>query len=393
MQNYDVVIIGGGAIGSSIAYFLKASPDFFGEVAVVECDPGYIKSSTPRSLGGVRQQFSNSENIEIGLFGQEFVKSVSNYLTVDGDILDLGWRELGYLFLASVTGEETLVQNQMLQKHLGACIDILHPKELRRKFPWLNTDGITIGSFGAVGEGWLDPSTLLNAFRSKARSLGVTYLYAEAIELIKSNQKIVSVKLGDGTSISCDFLVNAAGAWAGKVSNLADIKLPVVPKKRIIYGIDCREKLNSELPLVIDPSGVFVRSEGDGFVCGVSPPDHLDPDSWDDMEVEFSLFDEIIWPSIANRIPAFEAIKVTNAWAGWYDYNTFDQNGVIGPHPEVVNFFFANGFSGHGLQQAPAVGRAIMELITQGAFQTIDLTRFGYERIIRGQALPEKNIV
>ena len=393
MQSYDVIIIGGGVIGSSIAYFLKASPNFFGEVAVVECDPSYIKASTPRSLGGVRQQFSNSENIEIGLFGQEFVKSVSNYLTVDDEMLDLGWRELGYLFLASSTGEETLIQNQLLQKRLGAWVDILHPEELRSKFSWLNTDGITIGSFGAAGEGWLDPSMLLNAFRSKARSLGVTYLYAEAIELIKSNQKIVSVKLDNGNSINCDFLVNAAGAWAGKVANLADIELPVVPKKRIIYGIDCRKKLNAELPLVIDPSGVFVRSEGDSFVCGVSPPDHLDPDSWDDMEVDYSLFDEIIWPSIAYRIPAFEAVKVTNAWAGWYDYNTFDQNGIIGPHPEAANFFFANGFSGHGLQQAPAVGRAIMELITQGTFQTIDLTRFGYERIIRGQALPEKNIV
>ena len=272
VQTYDVVIIGGGIIGSAIAYFLTASPDFQGEVAVIERDPSYAKASTPRSLGGVRQQFSIRENIEIGLFGVEFVKSASQYLKVDNDHLDLSWRELGYLFLASSEGERILVENQELQSQCGAKIDILDPENLKSKFPWLNIDGITLGSFGYEGEGWLDPSMFLNAFRAKARSLGAKYLHNEVIEIIKHKQKISSVILDNGVQIDCSFLVNAAGAWAGTVAELAEIQLPVVPKKRIIYGLDCREKLHPKLPLVIDSSGVFIRSEGTGFVCGVSPP-------------------------------------------------------------------------------------------------------------------------
>ena len=393
MQIYDVVIIGGGIIGSAIAYFLKASPHFQGDVVVIERDPSYAKASTPRSLGGVRQQFSIRENIEIGLFGVDFVKRASQYLSVDNEPVELGWRELGYLFLASPEGQRILAENQQLQSQCGAKIEILNPKNLKIKFPWLNTDGIALGSFGYEGEGWLDPSLLLGAFRAKARALGATFLYDEVIEIVKHKQKISSVILDSGVQVGCSFLVNAAGAWAGAVAALAKIQLPVVPKKRIIYGLDCREELNPKLPLVIDSSGVFIRSEGTGFVCGVSPPAHLDPDSWDDMEIDYPLFDNIIWPAIAHRIPAFEAVKVTNAWAGWYDYNTLDQNGVIGPHGEIDNFLFANGFSGHGLQQSPAIGRAIMELITFGEYRTIDLSRFSHERIIRGLALTERNVV
>ena len=393
MQIYDVVIIGGGIIGSAIAYFLKASPHFQGDVVVIERDPSYAKASTPRSLGGVRQQFSIRENIEIGLFGVDFVKRASQYLSVDNEPIELGWRELGYLFLASPEGQRILAENQQLQSQCGAKIEILNPKNLKIKFPWLNTDGIALGSFGFEGEGWLDPSLLLGAFRAKARVLGATFLYDEVTEIVKHKQNISSVILDSGVQVGCSFLVNAAGAWAGAVAELAKIQLPVVPKKRIIYGLDCREELNPKLPLVIDSSGVFIRSEGNGFVCGVSPPAHLDPDSWDDMEIDYPLFDDIIWPTIAHRIPAFEAVKVTNAWAGWYDYNTLDQNGVIGPHGEIDNFLFANGFSGHGLQQSPAIGRAIMELITFGKYRTIDLSRFSHERIIRGLALTERNVV
>ena len=184
MQIYDVVIIGGGIIGSAIAYFLKASPHFQGDVVVIERDPSYAKASTPRSLGGVRQQFSIRENIEIGLFGVDFVKRASQYLGVDNDPIELGWRELGYLFLASPEGQRILAENQQLQSQCGAKIEILNPENLKIKFPWLNTDGIALGSFGYEGEGWLDPSLLLGAFRAKARALGATFLYNEVTCLL-----------------------------------------------------------------------------------------------------------------------------------------------------------------------------------------------------------------
>ncbi len=393
MQSYDVLVVGGGIIGSAVAYFLAASEKFSGTVAVVERDPAYKLASTPRSCGGIRQQFSTHENVQIGLFGYEFVTNVSKFLTVDDVVPDLGWQELGYLFLAGKSGVKSLRQNHIIQHTLGANIKLLSPAELKRAFPWLKVDDLALGSFGISGEGWLDPNSLLMAFRAKARSLGVTYIEGDVIGISKQNNKVEKVHLADGQSLLCDTLVNAAGSFAGQVANFLGIQLPVVPKKRNVYVFSCREILTPRVPLLIDISGTFVRSEGHNFVCGTSPPVDRDPDAWDDLDVDYFWFEEIVWPAIASRIPAFESIKLTNAWAGWYDFNTFDQNGVIGFHPEIANFMFANGFSGHGLQQSPAVGRAVMELITTGTYQSIDLTRFKYERILSGNPLSECNIV
>ena len=182
------------------------------------------------------------------------------------------------------------------------------------------------------------------------------------------------------------------GAQAGRVAALAGIALPVAPRKRFVYVFDCRTPIEPLAPLTIDPSGVYFRPEGKGFIGGVSPPEDRDPDS-DDLEVEYDLFEETVWPALAARVPAFEAIKLTGAWAGHYDYNIVDQNGIVGRHPEVANLIFANGFSGHGLQQSPAVGRAVAELILQGGYRSIDLTRFGYERFARDEPILELNVV
>ena len=393
MRNFDVIIIGGGAIGSSVAYFLKANKNFSGSVAVIEKDLAYGKASTPRSLGGIRQQFSISENIEIGLFGYEFVQNVMSYLDVDGTEIDLGWFGRGYLYLGNENSQEILKQNNRLQKQMGAKIDLLGPDDIRSKFPWINTDGVVVGSFGVEGEGWIDPTSLLNAFKRKAQSLGVHYIPGEVVAINKDKQHVHSVQLGDSSALGCGCVVNAAGAWAGRVAEMAGVILPVAPRKRMIHVIKCREKLDPPVPLIIDTTGVFVRSERDLFLCGVSPSESQDPDAWDDLELEYHWFDEVVWPSIANRIPAFESVKVTSAWSGWYDYNFFDHNGIIGKHPEIENLFLANGFSGHGLQQSPAVGRAIMELVTAGSYQTIDLSRFGLERILKWEPLLERNII
>lgn len=393
MQSYDVVIAGGGVIGGASAYFLMASPDFDGTVAVIERDPTYEIASTPRSCGGVRQQFSNPENVEIGLFGHHFVTHVGDYLSVDGAVPDLGWRELGYLFLATESGMPTLTENHAVQSRLGADIEMMDPDHLKAHFPWLRVDDLAGGSFGRSGEGWLDPNTLMHAFRSKARSLGATHVHGEVTGINSEAARVNGVTLADGTAINCGTLINAAGARAGQLAALAGVALPVAPRKRIIYVIDCRETFNPLVPLLIDATGVFVRTEGAGHICGMSPPADQDPDAWDDLEIDYHWFEDIVWPTIAHRVPAFEAVKLTSAWAGWYDYNTTDQNGIVGKHPEITNFILANGFSGHGLQQSPAVGRAVMELVTAGGFQSIDLTRFGYERIAEGRLLLEKNIV
>lgn len=390
-QQADVVIVGGGAVGSAAAYFLAAEAGFSGSVVVVERDPTYARASTPLSAGGIRQQFSIRENVEIGLFARDFIGGAGELLAVDGESPELGFVEGGYLFLATPEGRAVLAENHALQIAAGAAIAWLEPGALAARFPWLNAQGLGAGTFGERGEGWLDPNTLLQALKRKARALGAGYRTDEVTAIEQGKAGIQAVRLASGDKIECGTVVVAAGANSGAVARLAGVTLPVGPRIRTVYQIDCREPLPG-LPLTIDPTGVWVRPEGSGYICGVSPPEDQDPESWE-IDVDWRWFEETVWPALAHRVPAFEAIKLTGAWAGPYDYNALDQNAVIGRHPEIANLLFATGFSGHGLQQAPAAGRAVMELIAHGEYRSIDLTRFGIERILEGRPLKERNVV
>ncbi len=390
-RQFDVVIVGGGVIGSSAAYFLAAEPAFGGTIAVIERDATYAEAATPRSAGGIRQQFSTPENILISTFGVSFIKSAKEHLTVGGDEPDLQFHEGGYLFLATGAGLRTLLANQQLQHQLGAETQLLSSKELAANFPWLNCSDLAGGSFGPRNEGWLDPYSLLQAFRRKARSLGVTYIQDEVAGVDLAQNRVTAVSLRSGEAIGCGVVVNCAGVNAWRIAAWIGLDLPVRPRKRLVYVFDCREEL-TDVPLTIDPTGVWVRPEGANFICGVSPDEGNDPDSTD-FELDYRLFEEMIWPTLANRIPAFEAIKLMRAWAGHYDYNILDQNVILGAAPHVPNFLMANGFSGHGLQQSPAIGRALSELITFGGYRTLDLRRFGYERVLNGQVIREANVV
>ena len=189
-------------------------------------------------------------------------------------------------------------------------------------------------------------------------------------------------------------MVNAGGAGAGALAQMAGLALPVGPRKRYVYVLDCPGASDAlhMAPLTVDPSGIYFRPEGRQFICGLSPEEADEPNDMD-WEVDYAWFEERIWETLASRVPAFEAIKVVNAWVGHYDYNALDQNAVIGPHPELSNFLFANGFSGHGLQQGPGAGNAIAELILHGAYRTIDLKRLGFERIARNAPLFERNVI
>lgn len=390
-KKFDVVIVGGGVIGSSAAYFLAAEQAFGGSIAVVERDATYAEAATPRSAGGIRQQFSTPENVLISAFGASFIKSAAQHLTVAGEAPNLQFHEGGYLFLATGAGLRTLIDNQQQQHRLGAETQLLTPRELAASFPWLNCSDLAGGGFGPRNEGWLDPYSLLQAFRRKARSLGVTYIQDEVADLNVAQNRVSSVVLRSGEELGCDAVINCAGINAWRVAAWIGLDLPVRPRKRLVYVFDCREELTG-VPLTIDPTGVWVRPEGSNFICGVSPEEGNDPDSTD-FELDYSLFEETIWPTLAHRVPAFEAIKLIRAWAGHYDYNVFDQNVIIGAAPHVSNFFMANGFSGHGLQQSPAIGRALSELITFGGYRTLDLRRFGYDRVLNGQAIREVNVV
>ena len=390
-RSYDVVIIGGGVMGSSAAYWLAAHPGFTGSILIVERDPSYKNATTALSLGSIRQQFSTPENVQMSLFGAQFLAALGDYLAVDGAAPDISYHSGGYLFLASTAGLPVLESNHRVQKPLGAENVILTAAELATRFPWLNTDDLVAGSLGLRHEGWLDPYSLLQAFRRKAVALGADYVKDTVLAIGREGGRAVSISLAEGGTILCGLVVNAAGPQAGAVAALAGLDLPVRGRKRFIYVVDCRTKVPCG-NLVIDPSGVFFRPEGANFLCGVSPPEDQDPDC-EDFEIDYAMFDEVVWPALANRVPAFAELKVKSAWAGLYDYNTFDQNAIIGRHPGLKNLYLINGFSGHGVQQSPAAGRALSELIVDGGFRALDLGRFGYERIAAGIPLKELNVV
>jgi sarcosine oxidase len=217
----------------------------------------------------------------------------------------------------------------------------------------------------------------------------------DRVTAIETRGRVEAARLARGARIACSALVNAAGPWAGEVAALAGVPLPVEPRKRFVYVIDCREASEAlhKAPLTVDPSGVWFRPEGRFFLCGKSPEESEEPPATDLDAIDHAFFESEVWSRLATRVPAFESVKAVNAWAGYYDYNTLDQNAVIGSHPRLNNFYFVNGFSGHGAQQGAAAGRAIAELIVHGIFQTIDLARLGYGRIAEGRSLRERNVI
>ncbi len=390
-ETYDVVIAGGAATGSSTAYHLAAEPAFQGRILVVERDLSFARCATTLSAGSIRQQFSTPINIEISLFGVAFIRGLPQTLAVDGEPAELPFHEGGYLFLASPAGAAQLRSNHALQSRLGADTLYLEPAALQERFPWLDCGGIAAGCWGRSGEGWFDGYTLLQAYRRKARSLGVRYREASVIGLELDGGRVVGVRLDDGERVACGAFVNASGASGAAIARLAGLEIPVVNRKRCVFTFDCREDL-AGFPLLIDSNGVYVRPEGKGFICGTAPPPERDPDC-EDFEVDHGLFEDIVWPSIAARVPAFEAIKPGRAWAGHYDVNLFDHNAIVGPAPEPANFYFANGFSGHGLQQSPAVGRGLSEVIAYGAYRSLDLSPLGFGRLAENRPLLERNVV
>ncbi len=390
-ETTDVAIIGGGVIGSAVAFFLKSDPAFRGRVAVIERDPSYKRASSALSASSIRRQFSTPENIRMSRFGFAFLSEIQRHLAVDGDGIDIGLRTGGYLYLAAAGHEAVLRENHAIQRGEGAEVALLPPAELGARFPWLALDGVVLGSLGLKGEGWFDGYGLMQAFRRKARALGAEYIADEAVGIEIAEGRAAAVKLASGERLACGTVVNAAGPWARDVARMAGLALPVEARRRSVFVFDARRQL-AACPLVIDTSGIWFRPEGEYFICGASPPEAEDLHELP-LEVDHRQFEEVLWPALAARVPAFEAVKPINAWAGYYEYNTFDQNAVLGPHPELSNFLFANGFSGHGIQQAPAAGRAIAELIVHGRYKSLDLSIFGYERIAAGRPVVEKNVI
>ncbi len=391
MQTVDVLIVGGAAMGSAVAYFLASHPGFTGSVRVLEQDPSYANSATARSAASIRHQFSTPDNIRMSQFGTQFIRQLGDCLAVDGEAPDVGFHEGGYLFLASEAGRGVLQANHRVQRGLGVDVALLSPAALEARFPWLCTQGLSAGSLGLSGEGWLDAYGLMGALRRKAVALGVHYQQAQVVGLERQGRRIERVLLSDGSALACSVVVNAAGTGAAALARSAGIALPVQARKRCVFFFTSPAQL-AHCPLVVDPSGAYFRPEGAGYICGISPPADQDPECFD-FEVQHALFDDVLWPILAARVPGFEAARVHNAWAGHYDMNTLDHNAILGAHPEVDNLLFANGFSGHGMQHAPAVGRALSELVVHGAYRSLDLSALGWARVLANRPLLEANVV
>jgi len=392
-HSYDVVIVGGAIMGSSTAWWLTEL-GFDGNVLVVERDPTYEWCSTAHTNSCIRQQFSTELNIRISQFGADFISNLRAYMGGDARIPDLPIQSYGYLYLADTeAAAAALHANQRVQAAAGAATRILSRDEIAAAYPFYALDGIVLGSINTVNEGYFDGATQFDWLKRQARERGVEYIAGEVVEMTRSARGIEAVWLADGSVIACGHVVNASGPRAARTAHMAGLRLPVEPRKRYSYIFKAATPLDRPLPLTIDPSGVHVRENGGGTYLAGGHPEFDPPVAFDDFTVDQGFWLDHLWPRLAARIPAFEAVKVTAEWAGHYAYNTLDQNAIIGPHPEVGNFLFLNGFSGHGLQQSAAMGRAMAELLCFGEYRSIDMGLFGYERVLASAPVLETAVI
>ena len=396
LNSYDVVIVGGAIMGSSLAWFLSSNEDFDGRILVVEKDPTYEFSSTMATNSCMRQQFSAELNIKISQFAAEFVKNMRSYMGNDPDVPQLTIHNFGYMYLADNDDfADTLKNNQKIQIANGAKTKLMTPEDIKRDYPYYNVDDIVLGSLNTHDEGYWEGITVFDWWRKKARAADVHYIQNEVVAMTKdkTGEKISSVTLKSGETISCGTVVNASGPRAIETAKMAGIAVPIEPRKRFTYVFSAEQPLDRDLPLTIDPSGVHVRQDGTSLYLAGGHSDYDPAVAYDDFEMDHDLWIDHIWPALATRIPQFEAIKIEREWAGHYAYNAFDHNAVLGPHTEIKNFIFLNGFSGHGLQQSPAMGRGTAEFITYGTYKTLDLSPFHYERIPNNTPIIEKAVI
>lgn len=417
----DVVIVGGGVMGAATACFLARDHGL--RVTVLERDPLYRRASSALSASSIRQQFSTPVNIALSAWSIAFLRRLEEELSVEGEPPPaIGLVEPGYLYLATAASAEVLRENHAVQRAAGAEVALLSATEMGRYFPWLNAEGLALGSLGLRGEGWFDGPALHQAFRRKAIACGARFIAAEAVDFevdwplsaatgagdrratggaaadTGTASTVRAVITRDGQRFTAGAAVLTAGAWTAPLAARLGVDLPVSGKKRDVFVLDSPAAPLAGCPLVIDPSGVWFRPEGRGFLAG-APPRAMegggpgDPDEPPLDQVDHALFEEVIWPALAHRVPGFEALRVRSTWAGYYEMNAFDHNGLAGPLPGWRNAFTACGFSGHGMQQAPAVGCALAARIAGASADAPDLAPLSPARVAQNRPLRERNVI
>ena len=391
-DSYDVVIAGGAVMGSACAFWLSQMPGFGGRILVAEPDPSYARSSTALSVASIRLQFSNPVNVEISKFGLAFIRDPARFWGEAGGVTDLGFHENGYLFLAGSEAQAAILRdNSCIQRDLGAETELLEPAEISRRFPFFQCPDVTLGAFGPRHEGWFDNMGLLGGFRRAARARGVDYIAEPVTAVERDGNHITAVQVGK-TRIATGALVNAAGTHGAQIAQMAGQDIPVEPRKRTVFLIDAPKARHPEAPLLVDHGGFYLRPEGRHWICATMPRDDRAV-AHDDFEPNHAEFEDLLWPRLYARAPGFDAVKVLRFWAGHYAFNTLDANAIVGRDPEIANFYYMNGFSGHGLQQAPAMGRALAEQIVYGEYRSLDLSPLGVERVLDNRPFLERNVV
>ena len=386
-MTHDVAIIGGGVTGSAAAYFLKAAG--VPRVCVIEPDPTYARASTPVATGGCRRLFGLPENIRMSQYSIGFFKDFAAHVAVDGYAPDVQWRERGYFFVVGPGHEKVLERNYRLEKDLGVNVELMDRATIAARYPWMRTDDLAAGVLSPE-DGWLDPNSVLQGFKKKAQSLGAQFVRDRVVGLATRGHRVCELELASGDRVGANNVVNAAGCGSGSIAKLAGMDLPVNPMRRFEHYVEIAAEL-PPMPLIKDPDRLVIRPEGRGYSVGLVKSD--EPRGFN-FDVDPAWFQDVVWPACAARIPAFEALKLKREWAGLYDENELDGNMILGNWPgRLGNFYVACGFSGHGLMHAPAVGRALAELIVKGRFETLDLSRMGYQRVVDGAAYPETGII
>lgn len=384
----DVAVIGGGAIGSAVAYFVKAL-DPGASVRVIERDPAYELASTPRASGGVRRLFSVPENIELSKYSIAFFEDFAATMAVDGARCEIGLNKGGYLFIVPPAGREVLRRNLATQQQLGCDVRWLEPAQLKQVFPSMNVTDIG-AAVHSPDDGWLDPHSVLMGFRTKARSLGAEFLSGEVVALDRTGPRATAATLRSGERIDASQFVNAAGAWAKDICAMLGITVPIEPLRRFEHFFECQDPIEP-LPFIKDTRRLAFRPEGGGYTGGV--PTLAEPRGYN-FDVDSRYFQNAVWPELAHRFPQFERTRCLRTMSGLYDQNDFDGNVIIGPGAGGLgNFHMLAGFSGHGLMHAPGCGRAMAELLVTGRYQSIDLARFGWQRVLDGTPVREQGII
>lgn len=385
----DVVIVGGGVMGSSVAFHLRAG-GFPGRVVVVERDLTYRQASSALSVGGIRQQFGAEINVRLARQSLAFYERFAEVMAVGGEGPDIGFRRRGYLFLADQAGWPALRARAQRQRSWGAEVEVLEGAEVLRVVPDLDPEGIAGAAFGPR-DGYLDPSAVLQGFARTARALGAAYVEDEVVGLQVAGGRVAGVGLRRGGPLAAPIVVNAAGPWAGQVARLGGVDLPVRPVRRQVYVGAPARALGYDLPLVIGPDGLYFRSETGGrILCGKSFA--FDPQAFD-FTWRRDLFEAELWAPLARRLPACQQFRLERGWAGLYDENPVDHNAIVGQHPELAGLYCINGFSGHGFQQAPAAGRGLAELILHGRFTSLDLAPLSPARFRGGPLVIEEAVI